>query len=215
MKKLIFVLVLMISFYASNAQYVEPEKAEKEAIKRKATEIITYSSVKFDSVQTRAALAEGTNTIVGVAFTRPRSTYGANNPPRKIFAAKVTIRLFPVTAYFEDYYRLWKDKNLNNPKKNKYVFLVDRAARMRLEAITNSDGEFTFPKMKPGKYYLWTSLDYSLTYKGKEYAGSSNTAYGNIDYYKQTTYDRGYSDFLEAFVEVKADEQTVKVNLRN
>ncbi|WP_316851373.1 hypothetical protein [Pedobacter agri] len=215
MKKLIFVSLLMLGFYASNAQYVEPEKAEKDAIKRKASEIITYPTVKFDSVQTRAALTEGNGTITGVAFTRPKSTYGANNPPRKILAAKVAVRLFPVTPYFEDYYKLWKDKNLNNPKKNKYVFMEDKAIRLRLEAITNTSGEFTFPNMKPGKYYLWTSVDYSLNYNTKEYAGTGYTAYGNIDYYKQQAYSNGFNDFLEAFVEVKSDGKTVTVNLKN
>jgi hypothetical protein len=215
MKKIIFLVAFVTSFYSVQAQYVEPEKAEKDEIRRKAGEIITYPSIKFDSVKTRNALLEGKGKIIGVAFTRPRSTYGANNPPRKILASKVKIQLFPVTPYFEEYYKLWKDNSKNNPQKDKYVLMADKAIRLRLEAITNSSGEFTFPNMKPGKYYLWTNVEYSLDYTVKEYAGSGYSNYGTIDYYKPNSYNKGYNDFLEGFVEVKTDGQTVSMNLKN
>ena len=215
MKKVICLITLIVSCYSIRAQYVEPEKSDKEAIKRKASEIITYPSIKFDSVQTRNALAEGKGKITGVAFTRPRSTYGANNPPRKILAGKVKIQLFPVTPYFEEYYKLWRDKSKNNPKRNKYVYMDEKAIRLRLEAITNSSGEFTFPNMKPGKYYLWANVGYSLNYNSKEYAGSGYNAYGTTDYYKQNSSNKNYTDFLEAFVEVKSGGETVTVNLKN
>ncbi|MDQ1141488.1 hypothetical protein [Pedobacter agri] len=39
MKKLIFVSLLMLGFYAANAQYVEPEKAEKELLKEKLVKL--------------------------------------------------------------------------------------------------------------------------------------------------------------------------------
>jgi len=216
MKKTICFVALIISSYSIRAQYVEPEKSEKEAIKRKAAEIITYPSIKFDSVQTRNALTEGKGKITGVAFTHPRSTYGANNPPKKILAGKVKIQLFPVTPYFEEYYKLWKDKSKNNPKDNKYVYMTDKATSLRLEAITNSSGEFTFPNMKPGKYYLWANIDYSLNYNSKEYTGSGYNNYGGrTDYYKQNSYVKNYTDFLETFVEVKTDGETVTVKLKN
>ncbi|GGI28815.1 carboxypeptidase-like regulatory domain-containing protein [Pedobacter mendelii] len=215
MKKIICLIALSASCYTALAQYVEPEKAEKDEIKRKASEVITYPSIKFDSLQTKNALIEGKGKITGVAFTRPRSTYGANNPPRKILATKVKIRLYPVTPYFEEYYKLWKDKSKNNPKKNKYVLMADKALRLRLEAITNSSGEFTFPNMKPGKYYLCTNVEYSLDYSVKEYAGSGYGTYGTIDYYKSENYGKGYNDFLEGFVEVNADGQTAMINLKN
>ncbi|KQN28648.1 hypothetical protein ASE92_19735 [Pedobacter sp. Leaf41] len=215
MKKMICLMALIVSCNCIRAQYVEPEKAEKEAIKRKATEIITYPSIKFDSVQTRNALTEGKGKITGVAFTRPRGTYGANNPPKKILAGKVKIQLFPVTPYFEEYYKLWKDKSKNNPKNNKYVYMADRAFRLRLEAITNSSGEFTFPNMKPGKYYLFANVNYDLSYNDKEYTGSGYNAYGKTDYYKQNAYAKNYNDFLETFVEVKTDGETVNIKLKN
>lgn len=208
---MIGLLALVLSCYSIRAQYVEPEKAEK----RKASEILIYPSLKFDSVQTKNALTEGNGKIIGVAYTRPRSTYGANNPPRKILGSKIKIQLFPITPYFEEYYRLWKDKSKNNPKANKYVYMADKAVRMRLEAITNSSGEFTFPNMKPGKYYLWANVDYSLNFNSKEYAGSGSNNYGTTDYYKQNTFAKNYTDFLETFVEVKVDGETVTVNLKN
>jgi hypothetical protein len=211
MKKIIGLLAFALSCYSVSAQYVEPERAEK----RKANEIVTFPTTKFNAEETKNALTEGTGKITGVAFTKPKSTYGANNPPRKILASKVTIQLFPVTPYFQEYYKLWKDKSKHNPKANKYVYMDEKAIRLRLEAITNSTGEFTFPNMKPGKYYLWTTVDYGLEFNSKEYAGSGYGAYGTTDYYKQNTYTKGYTDLLEAFVEIKANGETVTVNLKN
>ena len=103
-------------------------------------------------------------------------------------AGKVTIHLFPVTPYFEEYYKLWKNKSKNNPKKNKHVYMDDKAFRLRLEAISNSSGEFTFPNMKPGKYYLWATVDYSLNFNSKDYVGSGYNDYGTTDYYQQNSY---------------------------
>ncbi|RZL62345.1 MAG: hypothetical protein EOO93_09185 [Pedobacter sp.] len=203
------------SFYTSNAQYVEPERAEIEAAKRKASAIISYPTVKFDSVQIKNALLEGNGTIAGVAFTRTKAIYGVNSPVSKVPASRVRIQLFPVTPYFEEYYKLWKDKSKNNPKNNKYVYMADRAFRLRLEAITNSSGEFTFPNMKPGKYYLFANVNYDLSYNDKEYTGSGYNAYGKTDYYKQNAYAKNYNDFLETFVEVKTDGETVNIKLKN
>ena len=35
----------------------------------------------------------------------------------KVKANKIKVILFPVTPYFEEYYKLWSDKSKNNPKK--------------------------------------------------------------------------------------------------
>lgn len=199
--------------YSANAQYVEPEKADKEAAKRKATEIVTMPTLKFDSLQAKKALALGTGKIVGEAFTRKKNGYGMK-VLGKVPANKIQIQLFPVTPYFEEYYKLWSDKSKNNPKKNKYVYMDKAAIRYRIDAITNSSGEFTFPNMKPGKYYMWASMNYSLSYNYNKYTGSGYDGYGRIDYYSPSSYNRDFSEFLEAFVEVKTEGETVEVKLK-
>lgn len=73
---------------------------------------------------------------------------------------------------------------------------MDRnAMRYRIEAITNSDGEFTFPNMKPGKYYLYGSMDYSLNYNYNKYTGSGYDNYGRIDYYTPSSYTKDFNEF--------------------
>lgn len=214
MKKLAFLIVFSTLGFYLNAQYVEPEKSVKEEQKRKASEIITYPSQKFDSLAAKNALALGKGKIVGVAFTRLKNGYGMKVGD-KVLANKVTIQLFPVTPYFEEYYKLWKDSSKNNPKKNKFVYMDKNAYRYRLEAISNSSGEFTFPDMKPGKYYLWSSMGYSRNFSYNRYTGSGYGSYGGrVDYYEPTSYSRDYSEFMEEFVEVKSDGEVVKVKLK-
>ncbi len=208
-----FIFSIMISTIA-HAQYVEPEKADKEAAKRKASEIVTFPKTKFDSVQAKNMLAIGKGKITGVAFTRQKNGYGMK-VGQKVLANKISIQLFPVTPYFEEYYALWKDKSKNNPKKNKYVYMSNDAYRYRLEAVSNSSGEFTFPDMKPGKYYLWSSMGYTMSYGYNKYTGSGYNNYGGVtDYYTPSYYSKDYSEFLEAFVEVKSDGEIVEIKLK-
>ena len=198
-----------------NAQYVEPEKKDKEALIRKQNEKIIFPTQRFDSIVAKNMLAMGKGKIKGVAFTRARENknFGLKTG-EKIFANKIKIILFPVTPYFEEYYTLWKDKSKNNPKKNTFVQMHNEAFRYRLEAITNSSGEFTFPDMKPGKYYIYGTLGYSTTYTGQEYTGSGYDSYGRIDYYSPYQFSKNSSEFLELFVEVKADGEIVTVKLK-
>jgi len=206
--------ILLFSFTAVNAQkYVEPEKAVKDEQKRKASEVVTFPTRKFDSIEAKKALAMGKGKITGTAFTRTKNGYGMK-VGKKVLANKITIQLFPVTPYFEEYYALWKDKSKNNPKKNRFVYMDKDAYRYRLDAVTNSSGEFTFPDMKPGKYYLWGSLDYSLSYNYNQYTGSGYNGYGRIDYYSPSSYSKGFNEFLELFVEVKSDGEIVEVKLK-
>ena len=215
MKKFTLAFLAFLSFSnIAKAQYVEPEKSVKEEQKRKASEIITYPTLKFDSLEAKNALAIGKGKIIGQAFTRLKNGYGMK-VGSKVLANKISIQLFPVTPYFEQYYKLWKDTSKNNPKKNKFVYMDKNAYRYRLEAITNSSGEFTFPDMKPGKYYLWSTLGYSRNINYNRYKGSGYGSYGNrVDYFEPASYSKGYEDLLELFVEVKSDGEIVEVKLK-
>ncbi len=68
--------------------------------------------------------------------------------------------------------------------------------------------------MRPGKYYLWANLDYSLDYNYQQYTGSGYDDYGRIDYYKPNSYTKNFNEFLELFVEVKSDGEIVEVKLK-
>lgn len=199
-------LVVMLAISAASpsfAQYKEPEKKDKVDI--------FYPKVTFDSLQAKKMLAKGTSTIKGVAFTKAKNNMGFKSGAR-IYANQIKVVLLPVTPYFEDWYELRKDKE--NLRKRRYVYLSNDAYKYRLEAITNSDGEFTFPEMKPGKYFLQGFLGW--TYKGyyNEYTGTGYNSYGGqTNYYQQKGYSVDHEDRIEEFVELKENGEIVKVKL--
>jgi len=206
LKKYVLTLFYVVSATAVvSAQYKEPEKKDKVEIFR--------PEMAFDSLLAKKMLAKGTAVIKGVAFTRQKHPLGYGVPlsPR-ILANKIKIVLFPVTPYFEEWYQLRKDKE--NIRRKRFVYLSDQAYRYRLEAITNSDGEFTFPDMKPGKYFLQGMLDYTLRGTYNAYTGSGYNDYGGrTDYYQEKEYYKNIQDRIEVFVEVKENGETVKVKL--
>jgi hypothetical protein len=181
------------------AQYVEKEEEEK---------ITTlYPEAVFDSIQAKKALALGKGKITGVAFTKT-----APLAPR-IYADNMKIMLFPVTPYFEAWYKLRNSKE--NLRKRRYVYMSDAAFRYRLEAISNSVGKFTFPDMKPGKYFLTGNMSWSSTGSYNEHTGTSYGSYGTqADHYEKRYYTQNHEERLEKFVEVKTDGEIVEVKLK-
>ncbi|WP_343657993.1 hypothetical protein [Chryseobacterium sp.] len=202
-KHIVVILYALSSTAVVSAQYKEPEKKDKI--------VALYPQVAFDSLQAKQKLAKGTSTIKGVAFTKAKSKWGLKVGQR-IYANQIKVSLFPVTAYLESWYALRKDKE--SPKKRRYVYLSKEAHKYRLEAITNSDGEFTFPTVKPGKYFLQGFLGYTHNGTYNEYTGTGYNNYGGqTDYYQQKSFSVDHEDRIEAFVEVKEDGEIVKVNL--
>ena len=104
-------------------------------------------------------------------------------------------------------------KKKENPRKLKFAFMSNTAWRYRLEAITNSDGEFTFPDMKPGIYYLEGIIGVHYSGTQEVYAGRSATGYGDVNHYRNQSYSYNQSYLLTEIVEVKTDGETVKVKL--
>lgn len=201
-------IILVIATTSVNAQYVQPERDDT---------IRLFAKTPFDSVAARSALAKGKSTIKGVAFTRPAGYLGENigfgvRAGKKILANKITIILFPLTPYLTDYLNV---KKKENPKKLKFAYIDPVVWRYRLTAITNSDGEFTFPEMKPGKYYLEAILPWNEKRSFDAYKGSSYNDYdGDTDHYQRVYYNQSYYDKLTKFVEVKSDGEVVDVKLK-
>lgn len=198
--KFLYSVIFMLCLGQSlQAQYVEKEEEEK---------ITTlYPEAVFDSIQAKKALALGKGKITGVAFTK-----AAPLAPR-IYANNMKIMLFPVTPYFEAWYKLRNSKE--NLKKRRYVYMSDAAFRYRLEAISNSAGKFTFPDMKPGKYFLTGNMSWSTTGSYNEHTGTSYGSYGTqADHYEKRYYTQNHEERLEKFVEVKTDGEIVEVKLK-
>lgn len=198
-KFLYFVIFMLCLGQNLRAQYVEKEEEEK---------ITTlYPEAVFDSLQAKKALALGKGKITGVAFTKT-----APLAPR-IYADNMKIMLFPVTPYFEAWYKLRNSKE--NLRKRRYVYMSDAAFRYRLEAISNSVGKFTFPDMKPGKYFLTGNMSWSSTGSYNEHTGTSYGSYGTqADHYEKRYYTQNHEERLEKFVEVKTDGEIVEVKLK-
>lgn len=198
--KFLYSVIFMLCLGQSlQAQYVEKEEEEK---------ITTlYPEAVFDSIQAKKALALGKGKITGVAFTK-----AAPLAPR-IYANNMKIMLFLVTPYFEAWYKLRNSKE--NLRKRRYVYMSDAAFRYRLEAISNSVGKFTFPDMKPGKYFLTGNMSWSTTGSYNEHTGTSYGSYGTqADHYEKRYYTQNHEERLEKFVEVKTDGEIVEVKLK-
>jgi hypothetical protein len=196
-------LVLLAGGFHSNAQYVEPERDDT---------IRMMPKTPFDTTFAKNALAKGHATIKGVAFTKPKTRLGYKAPlEKRIYANKIKVILYPYTPYLEEYIQL---KKKQNPKKLKFVYIHPEAWKYRLEAVTNSNGEFTFPDMKPGKYYLEGVLNWNTRSYYNQYRGSGYSGYGTTNYYERKYYTVQHSDLLQEIVEVKSDNEVVRVKLR-
>ncbi|RKS26106.1 hypothetical protein CLV94_1160 [Flavobacterium endophyticum] len=197
-KFLYFVIFMLCLGQNLRAQYVEKEEEKITTL---------YPEAVFDSIQAKKALALGKGKITGVAFTKT-----APLAPR-IYADNMKIMLFPVTPYFEAWYKLRNSKE--NLRKRRYVYMSDAAFRYRLEAISNSVGKFTFPDMKPGKYFLTGNMSWSSTGSYNEHTGTSYGSYGTqADHYEKRYYTQNHEERLEKFVEVKTDGEIVEVKLK-
>lgn len=207
MKKIFLAFLAAFSVTFANAQYKQEEY-------QKYPEQNIFPKTKFDSLQAKSAIAYGETTVKGVAFTKPKTSYGYKAPlAERIYANHITVELFPLTPYLQEWYNL-KDKE-ENLKKNKIVFMDNSAYRYRITCETNSKGEFSFPKMKPGKYVIIGTLPWTNTQSYDQYTGSGYGNYGDrTDYYERQYYTTTHSDFLKQIIEVKAGEKEVKVKLK-
>lgn len=190
---------------AAAQQYVQPERNDT---------IYLTPKTAFNAEVAKAALAKGKSTIKGVAFIRPEnSSLGFNiKTGKKLFADRIKISLYPITPYFDEFLAL---KKKEKPRKLKYAFLSKEAISYRLEAITNSTGEFTFPEMKPGKYYIEGVLNWTQSGTYQQYTGSGYNSYGGrTNYYTNQNYVNQNSELLTKIVEVKKDGEIIEIKLK-
>ncbi len=60
--------------------------------------------------------------------------------------------------------------------------MSEEAFKYRVEALTDDHGRFKFEKLKPGKYYLETIVNFTATASYQQQTGTTNTfnGYGTI-----------------------------------
>lgn len=202
--KTFVLLAFLFCIVGANAQYVQPERNDTTII---------FPQTAFDSSAAHDALRRGNSAIKGVAFTRAHNAFSGNKSlyGNRINANKVTVTLFPVTPYLLEFLELKKKKQ--NPKKLRFVYLSDEAYYYRLTAVTNSVGEFTFPHLKPGKYYLEALIGSSSSGTYDKAVGSVEDNYGGATIYQSRNFTNNYYDLVKTFVEIKNDGDVVNIKL--
>jgi hypothetical protein len=187
------------------------KQANRNAAKNEAKNI--FPEELFDSIAAKNALALGNVTIEGVAFTKPRegfgqATLGAKN---RIYAVNQQVHLFPVTPYFEAWYKLRKKKE----NSRTHVYLSDEAYRYRITVNTDQYGRFKFTQMKPGKYFMQIIIPWSESKTATVYEGSAYGSYGGrADYYSKQNYNVSHADRVEEYVTIGKESGTVQVKLK-
>lgn len=199
MKKLFTLLILMFVFINSRAQNTY------------------YPQAFFDKKMARDMLAFGNSTIEGVASTKQKTALGIKPLLGEKHYAKqgTVIMLFPVTPYFEEFYSMRKKYE----SKKTTVYMSEEAFKYRVEALTDDHGRFKFEKLKPGKYYIETIINFTASASYQKQTGTSDAynAYGGYLYSTPiyNTFFYGYSaaNRESKFVEIKQDGELKEIKL--
>ncbi|WP_423997493.1 toxin-antitoxin system YwqK family antitoxin [Maribacter sp. IgM3_T14_3] len=198
MRNLIFVLVAILSLLSvSNTLYAQNE---------------LYPQVWFNEKDASSKLLEGQATITGTAFTKEISYIKSQKHKAQ---ENTKVLLFPMTAYLEETMKLQKVLSDVGGK----VILSEKAFSYRLEGLTDANGNFTFYKMKPGKYYLQCNVEFvghdvaqkevgrTDYYNGYGYAGSSSI-------YEAYNYTYNGNHLLVKIVEIKEHGEIIVADLK-
>ena len=176
-----------------------------------------YPQAFFDKKLARDMLGFGNSTIEGVASTKQKNNWGIKPLlGQKHYAPKGTVvMLFPVTPYFDEFYSM--RKKYENKKTT--VYMSEEAFKYRVEALTDDHGRFKFEKLKPGKYYLETIVNFTATASYQKQTGTSDAYNGYGAYLYSTpiysTFFYGYdaANRESKFVEIKQDGELKEINL--
>ncbi len=153
---LFFVCFIGITPQVSFAQSVLDQmnkKAEENTAKR------IEPSLPFDEDEAKNAWALGDATIKGVLYSKESKsgpgfhTIGGNAPEPAI---KQKVYIYPITKHFAEYLSLKKQYKNYKGKQRIEVRFDDKMINYGGYAETDEYGRFTFEKMKPGKYYLFS-----------------------------------------------------------
>lgn len=199
MKNLLVLITIMSAFILSKAQNTY------------------YPQAFFDKKLAQSMIGFGNSTIEGVASTKQKNSLGFKPLiGEKHYAREGTVvMLFPVTPYFEEFYSM--RKKYENRKTT--VYMSEEAFKYRIDAYTDAHGRFKFEKLKPGKYYLETIVNFTATANYQQQTGQSDAynVYGGYLYstpiYQTFFYNYASSSRESKFVEIKQDGELKEINL--
>lgn len=184
------------------------------SLNSKAQNTVYFPQVFFDKIDAINKLNLGASTIKGVAFTRQDR---GNFNSKKQLANKTLVFLFPMTNYMEEWLKLYKSKG-ENPNTN--IVMSEESFKYHLEVLTDEYGNFTFTKMKPGKYYIMCDIDFVGTSSYSVETGRTNY-YNGYGYYIGSTpiyqnYFYNYDDKNRESKEVEVEQngQLIEIKLK-
>jgi len=194
MKVLILVALMLCAAFANAADL---------GLKR-----VYFPQASFDAKSAQQDLASGSSSIRGVAYVNDPMGTGT------YYARGSVVMLFPVSDYFAEWMRL-TDKFRNTQHD---VYMLPDVFAARKEAVTDGDGNFVFDRLKPGKYFLETIVDYQSTGVASQQSGTVVGVMGGAAYsyptYSHYTYRFDAQKRVTKVIEIERDGQMVPVKLR-
>lgn len=158
-----------------------------------------YPKEIFDVQQARNAMDAGNATVKG----RVCAFYDG----RVFSQAGVKVNLLPVTPYLE----AWK--KLRDSKKGANVTMSEEAISIRKEAKTVDDGYYSFSNVKPGKYFMQATMQFTQAKSNTVYDGSDTYGDTTTNYYHEEVYGVERGILLEETVDITKDGEVKMVNL--
>jgi hypothetical protein len=178
-----------------------PEPGSRTAAPEQQLNVLRPSGM-FDLAGAKAALEQGSSTIRGTGCIRRAGNL--------ILAKNQHVYLYPDTQYLKEAMALIKKARHGKDRLD-----IDPAAiSTRMDGMTNSQGEFQFSRMKPGAYYLITTMQSAITGVQDINNGSSQTGADEITFYHTLVpYTNHFDDVLDKDVIIKGDAETVDITL--
>ena len=157
-----------------------------------------YPASRFDASKAKFIFEKGGASISGRA---------CSNKEGQVYYAKwISITLYPVTPYLEE----WIDLRKKNKNKNTSVFMTQEASKYAVLIQSNENGEFTFEGLAPGKYYLEAYFDFTVHKTVNVYDGYQREGPVMVHYWSKRHVQDNYDERLQKFVEIKQDGENVK-----
>lgn len=180
---------------------IEPSVAadgSRTAVPEKPLNVLRPGST-FDAAAAKAALEPGNSIIRGTACIRRAGNL--------ILARNQHVYLYPSTPYLKEAMQL--------PAKAKRgidrVEIDPAVIAARMDGMTNAKGQFQFSRMKPGEYYLITTMQSAISGVQDISSGGSYTGPNEITFFHTLVpYTNHYGDILDKYVNVKSDGSTLR-----
>lgn len=178
-------------------------------------------SVPFDEPAAQAQLEPGTATIRGTLTAKEgKALIKALNMSKSHKAYKGTVvTLMPHSAYIDAWLAL--NKKLRKSALEKAALSAQANSYRILTKVYDDQGSFAFPNLKPGKYFIYADVDFTVAGSSFVQTGTlttSNAVTGQVLASQATGYYEPFavnvSKFVTGIVTVSADGQIVEANLR-